>query len=713
MAEQHAIDKLALDINVNSSTANVNKIDKLSSVLDKLAGVLYDFPSTTFDRISQNLSQLGNAFNSISASNKNISGLATRISNLNKKMADIDVSTMQTKFSQMASAITPFIDKINSAESSLIALNNVVNGSNKVSTNAIPSVPSSNKASKGFLSFLKLSRWTAIVYAARRLGNLMGDIVQKGSDFGETLNLWQVSMGEKFLPQATEFVDKLNEAYGISKKTLMNSQAIFKNMLGSLGQISEQTAYQLSEGITQMALDYASLYNVQFEDAMTKFQAALAGQVRPIRSVAGYDITENTLYQLYQSLGGTKTMRQLSRTEKQLLSIYAVFNQMDKSGATGDLRKTIESFANQSRVMAESWNDILTYSGLIVTRTLQQYGVMQKINAVLIFASRVLEAIAGSIEDEYAVQGDVFGDITDSALGATEATEELKSALLDFDKFQALNTSNEENAFGIDETLINAIDRYNSILSNADFEAAKLADDWIKKLGGIENITKKIKDFFDDIQDSNAFKLIGEMYETFVKLGDVLGDDIYYWIKSINKEIDNDIFGTFFSIWKWFNDNILTEETLAGLDQLLQWFIDWNEEANNAKTPWDRLVILFERLTELLDELGFDDMWSDIKKTWFEGGILGFADGGLPDKGSVFVAGEAGAELVTNMGSGQSGVMNMKQLENAVARGMIVGLSTIDINDDRPIYISIDGQRFFTASREIYRRNGYDVSAIN
>jgi hypothetical protein len=89
-----------------------------------------------------------------------------------------------------------------------------------------------------------------------------------------------------------------------------------------------------------------------------------------------------------------------------------------------------------------------------------------------------------------------------------------------------------------------------------------------------------------------------------------------------------------------------------------------------------------------------------------------FADGGLPDKGSLFVAGEAGAEIVTNMGGGQSGVMNMEQLESAVARGMIIGLSTVDFGDDRPIYINIDGQRFFNASRDIYRRNGYDLSAI-
>ena len=93
-------------------------------------------------------------------------------------------------------------------------------------------------------------------------------------------------------------------------------------------------------------------------------------------------------------------------------------------------------------------------------------------------------------------------------------------------------------------------------------------------------------------------------------------------------------------------------------------------------------------------------------------GIGLFADGGLPDKGSLFIAGEAGAELVTNMGGGQSGVMNMEQLEGAVTRGIVIGLSAMDNKDDRPIVVNIDGQKFFSASRSIYKRNGYDVTPV-
>src|SRR5690554_6043428 len=141
--------------------------------------------------------------------------------------------------------------------------------------------------------------------------------------------------------EARTFIAEMNKAYGIAEATLMQYQATFKNMLSAMGKISEDTAYGLSESLTQMAVDFASLYNVSIENAMTKFQAVLSGQVRPIRSISGYDITENTIFDLYKSLGGTKTMRQLDQTEKRLLRIYAVFTQTSGTGALGDLEKTL------------------------------------------------------------------------------------------------------------------------------------------------------------------------------------------------------------------------------------------------------------------------------------------------------------------------------------------------------------------------------------
>ena len=165
------------------------------------------------------------------------------------------------------------------------------------------------KQSGNMFGFAKLG---VNLYMMRRMGRFMANLVQAGSDYNETLNLWQVAMRNN-LDVADQFINKMQKAYGISSKTLMNAQAVFKNMIGSLGQISDQTAYALSEALVQMSADYASLYNRTLESAFQNMQSMLAGQVRPIRS-AGLDMTETTLFMFYQQLGGTKTMRQLNRT---------------------------------------------------------------------------------------------------------------------------------------------------------------------------------------------------------------------------------------------------------------------------------------------------------------------------------------------------------------------------------------------------------------
>lgn len=615
------------------------------------------------------------------------------------------------------------LEALKSLDAVIERLNIINSGLGKVK---IPSNRKPRKSEDKTLGgLLNIGKWAAILHTSRRVGRVLGNIVTKGSDFGETLNLWQVSMGQEFLPMATEFVNKLNEAYGISKKTLMNSQAIFKNMLGSLGQISEQTAYRLSEGITQMALDYASLYNVKFEDAMTKFQAALAGQVRPIRSVAGYDITENTLFQLYQTLGGTKTMRQLSRTEKQLLAIYAVFQQMSRSGAIGDLDRTLNSFANQSRVMKDAWEDVMTYAGLTATRLLEQYGVMKYINAILIFAGRLLEGIAHSLDRGNNQGGLLFEDIEDGANDAKEATEQLKESLLDFDKFRALNSDNRgiSGALGVDKNIIDGISQYDSILQNANLEARELADSWLESLGFIDKNNDGIVDIKKGLFDLK--NLIKEIDWDWVFNGandfiSELFNQIAEGINNIDWEAFSEAFAEFI---RWSFD------VIADLIEAIDWqrfgkgvgelisAIDWgtvlfggNEIGFNLaiafteaivyalmNIDWGKLIIdlLYKPFENLLVNIGYkiaDIFGFDLGGNRGDKKFFGlFANGGLPDKGTMFVAGEAGAEMVYNMPSGQSGVANVSQMKQAMYQAMVEYGRTQNGNN-RPIVVYLDGE---------------------
>lgn len=507
----------------NSINSTIKHLNSLKNAITQLTSIR----TTASSKIVKFFTDLGNGIKQIdSTALTGIANLGASMKSLSSitgltKLEKLDWSKIASGFNKLTTAITPFIDKVKEAETSLNTLYGILQKSSGKKIQGLLGGKGGGGTAKAASNFnkrlwqtLSLKKATklfnvgriAVFYRmARRVGSAVANIVQYGVDYTETLNLWTVAMRDN-LTQADEFINKMNRAYGISETTLMNSQAIFKNMLGSLGQISGDTAYQLSETLVQMAADFASLYNVSFESALTKLQAMLAGQVRPIRS-AGLDITETTLFQYYQAMGGTKTMRQLTRTEKQLLSIYAVFQQMGSAGALGDMQKTLNQFANQSRMVNENFHTMLTWAGVIGKAWIENSGILVYVNALLITMGDILKAIAGSMN---AIDSE---DFLDKVFETTESTNEemdkLQGKLLDFDKFRALN-STEGNVLGIDEKLLEAITGYNSIIDESKNDARMLADEWLRFLGFVKDSNGQLTITDQNLDRiKNAIKAIG------------------------------------------------------------------------------------------------------------------------------------------------------------------------------------------------------------
>lgn len=491
------------DVLNSLNNANVKSIDKLKDISKVLRSLSSTLNKVDFTKSITGLYMFSNAINAIAkplakadtalASLRNLTkavNTLAKVPTMVNKINEIDFNKLEASFSNLAKSARPFLIEIEKSKDALLALSNILN--------KLGFKDKQGGKKGGLFSWIfggdnnlkNLFSINLSIYSARKLASVIGQIIKYGADYTETLNKWQVAMGNN-VDYAEEFVEKMNKAYGISRETLMNAQSTFKNMIGSLGQISEETAYNLSKGITQMAIDYSSLYNVQLETAFSKFQSVLAGQVRPIRTESGFDITETTLFQLYQSLGGEKSMRQLTRTEKQLLSILSIFNQMDRSGALGDMSKTINTFANQSRIMAENLKEVATWVGITVTHLLEEYNVLTYINGVLIALTDIAKDFAYSLG---------YTD-PDFALGWSEnventslALDELNGKLLGFDKFRALQGSGDNN-LAIDKVLEDAIAGYTKGLIEAKSPAREFADSIIKALGGTENIKKQISAF--------------------------------------------------------------------------------------------------------------------------------------------------------------------------------------------------------------------------
>ena len=86
--------------------------------------------------------------------------------------------------------------------------------------------------------------------------------------------------------------------------------------------------------------------------------------------------------------------------------------------------------------------------------------------------------------------------------------------------------------------------------------------------------------------------------------------------------------------------------------------------------------------------------------------ITAFAGGGLPDSGQMFVAREAGPELVGTIG-GHTAVINNDQIVASVSAGVYQAVvSAMGGQSDRPIVLNINGKEFAKATYGDYQEEG-------
>ena len=121
----------------------------------------------------------------------------------------------------------------------------------------------------------------------KRMGERVYSLIKAYAEYQENINLATVAYGKwnDELRATTElypFVEKMTSAFGLNESELIRSVGLFKQMANAMRLTAEQGDL-LSEGLTKMAYDISSLYNVSFERAMSALQSSLVGQTKPIK----------------------------------------------------------------------------------------------------------------------------------------------------------------------------------------------------------------------------------------------------------------------------------------------------------------------------------------------------------------------------------------------------------------------------------------------
>ena len=181
----------------------------------------------------------------------------------------------------------------------------------------------------------------------RKAGQVIKDGIASAADYAESINYLKVVTQEQNAA-LEQFIALQEAAFGVDPTQLRTTAAMFFQIGNSLSWNKEQ-ALLLSKTYTQLAQDMASLHNVDLETATQKLVAGLTGQSKALK-VWGIDVQDATIEEWLLTKGIDASMTTMNEAT-QTAARYAYI--LDRtSNAQGDLANTIESPANQFKILA-------------------------------------------------------------------------------------------------------------------------------------------------------------------------------------------------------------------------------------------------------------------------------------------------------------------------------------------------------------------------
>lgn len=218
----------------------------------------------------------------------------------------------------------------------------------------------------------------------------------------ESESLFEVSLG-KYANQARAWSEEMSNALGLDGYALRKNLGTLYNMTTSMG-LTKDKAYELSTGLTALAEDMASFYNLSSEEAFAKLRSGITGEAEPLKAI-GILLNETAVEQAAYRHGIAETGTALTDQQKVLARYAAILDQT--ANAQGDLARTMDSPSNQLRA---TMNDLKQAS--------IEFGM-----ALMPIVQTALPILRGIIEDIKPVAIDVATGVSylSSALSALES----------------------------------------------------------------------------------------------------------------------------------------------------------------------------------------------------------------------------------------------------------------------------------------------------
>ena len=365
-----------------------------------------------------------------------------------KQLADIDWDAFAAQINRAVSALRPLADEMNKIAAGFSAfpsrIQRLITQNEKFSASNAKTGKSFGILGTGISS---LQAKFGIYYLAfRRLSSVIADWVTKSNAYVENLNLFTVSMG-KHAGEALKYADRVQKVMGIDKSEWIRNQGIFMQIATGFG-VVEDKAYQMSRGLTQISYDISSFFNIPIEEALTKVQSGISGELEPLRRL-GYALDAATLQQIAYDHGITQNINKMTQAQKSQLRYIAIMQQ--SKNVMGDMSRTLITPANALRILNQELTQLARALGnMIIPLLIQIIPYVQAFVEVLIGLINNIARLFGfklpkiDYSDMNGLTSSMNGfasgaEAADNALGDTNKTaKKLKNTIAGFDELHIL-----------------------------------------------------------------------------------------------------------------------------------------------------------------------------------------------------------------------------------------------------------------------------------
>lgn len=211
-------------------------------------------------------------------------------------------------------------------------------------------------------AFSRLAKAIGLVMIARKALDTIKTGIDYASDLAEVQNVVDVTFGS-----ATEAINSWSKeclaAYGMNEVSAKRYAGTIGAMLKSSG-LAGDAIVDMSKDMVGLTGDMASFYNLDLETAFEKIRSGISGETEPLKQL-GINMSVANLEAYALSQGITTAYNEMSQAEQVMLRYNYLMS--TTADAQGDFARTQDSYANQTRLLSESW---LEFTGVMAEQLL-------------------------------------------------------------------------------------------------------------------------------------------------------------------------------------------------------------------------------------------------------------------------------------------------------------------------------------------------------